>query len=334
MTAVTMQSIKHLINEVDFAGESFISINSMTNDQLLALFELGRNLELQNRDHWELFPGSIATLLFFQPSTRTRMSFQTAMQRLGGQVIVEASPQTSSSIAKEESLNDMMRCVAQYANVVVLRHPNADEAREAAGCAGATPVINGGWGHWEHPTQALLDLYTLWRKFGHIDGLKVTVAAADMIEARTGHSMAQGLARLGADVSIASPREKRVPSEVIENIRTNYPDARVEEVFDFEKDSFNQFIEDKDLVYLPGCSAPAGASAEAFKKVMDDYFVKHETLDAARERGHMIYVTHTLPRRAGEMDLAIDDTPNQLAFESILHSVSIRMALLAAILGN
>lgn len=334
MTAVTMQSIKHLVNEVDFAGESFLSINSMTNDQLLALFELGRNLELQNRDHWELFPGSIATLLFFQPSTRTRMSFQTAMQRLGGQVIVEASPQTSSSIAKEESLNDMMRCVAQYANVVVLRHPNADEAREAASYSGVTPVINGGWGHWEHPTQALLDLYTLWRKFGHIDGLKVTVAAADMIEARTGHSMAQGLARLGADVTIASPKEKRVPSEVIENIHTNYPAARVEEVFDFEKDSFNQFIEDKDLVYLPGCSAPAGASAEAFKKVMDDYFVKHETLDAARERGHMIYVTHTLPRRAGEMDLAIDDTPNQLAFESILHSVSIRMALLAAILGN
>jgi len=334
MNATSMQSIKHLINQVDFAGQSFISINSMTNDQLLALFELGKNLELQNRDRWELFPGAIETLLFFQPSTRTRMSFQTAMLRLGGNVIVENSPKTSSSIAKEESLSDMMRCLAQYSNVIVLRHPDAEAAKEAAAFSGDTPLINGGWGHWEHPTQALLDLYTLWRKFGHIDGLKVTVAAADMIEARTGHSMAQGLARLGADVTIASPKAKRVPAEVVDNIRTAYPDAKLEEVFDFDKASFNEFIADKDLVYLPGCSAPAGATADQFKKVMDDYFVMHQTLDAAKANGHMIYVTHTLPRRAGEMDLAIDDTPNQLAFESILHSVSIRMALLAAILGN
>ncbi len=334
MTALPMQSIKALINEVDFAGESFVSINSMTNDQLLALFNLGKHLELMNRDYWNLYPGSIATLLFFQPSTRTRMSFETAIHRIGGHAIVENSPQTTSAIAKEESLSDMMRCVSQYANVIVLRHPDSDAAREAAKYTGSTPIINGGWGHWEHPTQALLDLYTLWRKFGRIEGLKVTVAAADMIEARTGHSMAQGLARLGADVTIASPKAKRVPTEVVQNIRDNYPNAKVEEVFDFNKETFNEFIADKDLVYLPGCSAPAGATAEAFKKVMDDYFVKHETMDAARERGHMLYVTHTLPRRAGEMDLAIDDTPHQLAFESILHSVSIRMALLSSILGT
>ena len=200
-----MQSIKSLIREVDFEGQSFISINSMTNDQLLALFELGRNLELQNRGNWQLYPDAIVSLLFFQPSTRTRMSFETAMYRMGGNVIVENTPQTTSSIAKEESLADMLRCVSQYANVIVLRHPNDVDAREGASYSTA-PVINGGWGHWEHPTQALLDLYTLWRKFGHIDGLKVTVAAADMIEARTGHSMAQGLARLGAEVTIASPK--------------------------------------------------------------------------------------------------------------------------------
>ena len=154
-----------------------------------------------------------------------------------------------------------------------------------------------------------------------------------MIEARTGHSMAQGLARLGAEVTIASPKDKAVPREVIENIKKNYPNAKLEEAYDFEKDSFNEFIRDKDLVYLPGCSAPAGATAEAFKKVMDDYFVKHETLDEEREKGHMIYVTHTLPRRAGEMDLRIDNTPHQLYFRAILQSVSIRMALVTAILG-
>jgi aspartate carbamoyltransferase catalytic subunit len=334
MSALPMQSIKAAVNEVDFAGKSFVSINSMSNDQLLSLFELGKKLELMNRDRWDLYPGAIATLLFFQPSTRTRMSFETAMKRIGGEVIVENSPKTTSSIAKEESLNDMMRCVAQYSNVLVLRHPDDVEAREAVKYAGDTPIINGGWGHWEHPTQALLDLYTLYRKFGRIEGLKVVVASTDMIEARTGHSMAQGLARLGAEVTIASPKARRVPAEVIENIRTNYPQAKIDEKFDFNRRSFNDFIADQDEVYLPGCSAVAGENAETFKKSMDDYFVEHETMDAAREKGHMLYVTHTLPRRAGEMDLAIDDTPNQLAFESILHSVSIRMALLAAILGN
>ena len=334
MTVLPMQSIKALINEVDFAGQSFISINSMSNEQLLSLFELARGLELMNRDRWDLFPGAIATLLFFQPSTRTRMSFETAMNRIGGSVIVENSPQTTSSIAKEESLSDMIRCVSQYSNVMVLRHPDDVAAREAANYVGDTPLINGGWGHWEHPTQALLDLYTLWRVTGGIEGKKVTVASTDMIEARTGHSMAQGLARLGAEGTIASPKSRRVPSEVIDNIKNNYPNAKIEEAFDFNRKSFNELVATQDLVYLPGCSAVAGESADAFKKSMDDYFVEHETLDAARDKGHMIYVTHTLPRRAGEMDLAIDDTPNQLAFTAILHSVSIRMALLAAILGN
>lgn len=333
MTEVSMQSIKSLIKAVDFEGKSFISINSMSNDQLLALFELAKALELKNRDNWNLYPGAITTLLFFQPSTRTRMSFETAMYRLGGSVIVENSPKTTSSIAKEESLADMLRCVSQYSNIMVLRHPDDVAARDAANYVGDTPLINGGWGHWEHPTQALLDLYTLWRVTGGIEGKKVVVASTDMIEARTGHSMAQGLARLGAEVTIASPKARRVPAEVIENIKKNYPNAKIEEAFDFNRKSFNDLISDKDEVYLPGCSAVAGENAEAFKKSMDDYFVEHETMDAARAKGHMIYVTHTLPRRAGEMDLAIDDTENQLAFTAILHSVSIRMALLAAILG-
>ena len=142
-----MQSIKSLIREVDFEGQSFISINSMTNDQLLALFELGRNLELQNRGNWQLYPDAIVSLLFFQPSTRTRMSFETAMYRMGGNVIVENTPQTTSSIAKEESLADMLRCVSQYANVIVLRHPNDVDASEGASYSSA-PVINGGTGQW------------------------------------------------------------------------------------------------------------------------------------------------------------------------------------------
>ena len=154
-----------------------------------------------------------------------------------------------------------------------------------------------------------------------------------MSEGRPGGWMGRGRAGVGGEGNIAGHEDKAVPREGSENVKKDYPSAKLEEADDFGKGSFNEFIGDKDRVDLAGCSAPAGATAEAFKKVMDDYFVKHETLDEEREKGHMIYVTHTLPRRAGEMDLAIDDTPNQLCFESILHSVSIRMALLTAILG-
>ena len=194
------------------------------------------------------------------------------------------------------------------------------------------PIINGGWGHWEHPTQAMLDLYTLWRMYGRVEGLNVCVASPDLVEARTGHSMAQGLARLGANVTLASLKSKRTPDEVLQKI--NSMGIAVQESFDHDQDSFNALIEDMDLVYLPGCSAPKGPDSEKFKDYMESYLVRYETLEKVRQQdGRNIYVTHTLPRRAGEMDLRIDNSPSQLYFEAIAYSVSIRMALVASILG-
>ena len=325
-----MRSMKGLVDAVDHVGKDFISITDMTNDQLYALFELGKNLELFNRSKIDLHDDKMLALMFFQPSTRTRMSFQTAMERIGGHVIVEANPKVTSSVAKEESIEDTMRCISQYANLLVIRHYDADEARRGAEAA-ECPVINGGWGHWEHPTQALLDLYTMWRRFGKIEGLNVAVVSPDMIEARTGHSMAAGLARLGANVTIASDSDRRTPQEVRDRIAAS--GVSIKEEFDFEQDSFNEFARSQDLIYLPGCSAPAGAKAEEFKTLMDRYMLRFETLDEEAKKGHDIYVTHTLPRRAGEMDLRIDNTPHQLYFRAILQSVSIRMALITAILG-
>jgi aspartate carbamoyltransferase catalytic subunit len=273
----------------------------------------------------------VLAALFFQPSTRTRMSFETAMHRLGGAVITETTPLISSSAAKEESLADMIKVVSKYANLIVLRHFNDVEAREAVPFSEA-PVINAGFGHWEHPTQALLDLYTLWRIFGKIEGLKVCIASANLIEARTGHSMAYGLARLGAKVTLATTKDYRTPEDVIKKVHSL--GKKVDEQFDFTQDSFNEMISGMDMVYLPGCSAPKGPEAEAFKVIMDNYFVRSETLDKVREKEKRnIYVTHTLPRRAGEMDLRIDKSPSQIYFEAIAYSVSIRMSLVTSIIG-
>lgn len=326
-----IKTIRSLVREIDFEGKSLLSINDLTNDQIYGLFELARALEPWNRSAAPLLTGNVMAALFFQPSTRTRMSFETAMHRLGGAVVTEATPLVSSSMAKEESLSDMMKVVSKYANVIVLRHPDDVDARDAVTYSDA-PVINGGLGHWEHPTQALLDMYTLWRTHNKVEGVKVCIASADLVAARTGHSMAYGLARLGADVTLACPKANRTPRSVMKKLEA--VNGHVKEEFDLTQDGFNELIAGMDLVYLPGCSAPKGAEAEAFKKLMDSYYVRFETLDKVRrEEDRIIHVTHTLPRRAGEMDLRIDTTPSQQYFEAIAYSVSIRMALVASILG-
>jgi aspartate carbamoyltransferase catalytic subunit len=330
-TRNAIKTIRSLVRDIDFEEKNLLSINDLKNDQIYGLFELARALEPWNRSAVTLFSNKVLAALFFQPSTRTRMSFETAMFRLGGNVLMEDTPLVSTSMAKEESLSDTMQVVSKYANIIVLRHPDDVAAREAVNYSDA-PVINGGFGHWEHPTQALLDLYTLWRTHNKVEGIKVCIASADLIAARTGHSMAYGLARLGADVTLASPKINRTPESVMKELEPL--NANVKEVFDLTQDDFNELIADMDLVYLPGCSAPKGPESEAFKKVMDSYYVRFETLEKVRqEEDRVIHVTHTLPRRAGEMDLRIDTSPNQQYFEAIAYSVSIRMALVASILG-
>ena len=328
---VEMRTLKKTVDDIGFVGRNLISINDLTNEQIYGMFNLAKTLEPWNRSGLNLLAGNVMATLFFQPSTRTRMSFETAMARLGGAVLTETTPLISSSIAKEETLADMIKVVSQYANIIVIRHPDADEATDAVAYADC-PVISGAFGHREHPTQALLDLYTLWRTYGHVEGLKVCVATPDLVAARTGHSMALGLARLGAKVFLVSTKANRIPREIMDRIQQFK--VHVEEVFDMNQGQFNDFIAEMDEVYLPGCSAPKGAEAETWKKLMDDYLVRYETIEKAlKNKKKVVYVTHTLPRRPGEMDLRIDRSSAELYFKAIAYSVSIRMALVLAMIG-
>jgi aspartate carbamoyltransferase catalytic subunit len=326
-----IDTLKKKVDGINFVGRHLLSVNDLTNEQIYGLFELAKTLEPWNRSGIQVLQGNVMATLFFQPSTRTRMSFETAMARLGGAVLTETTPLISSSIAKEETLADMIKVVSQYANIIVIRHPDADEATGAVAYADC-PVICGAFGHREHPTQALLDLYTLWRTYGRVEGLKVCVATPDLVAARTGHSMALGLARLGAKVYLASTKDHRIPKEIIDKIK-QYK-GHVEEAFDMNQEQFNGYISDMDEVYLPGCSAPKGGEADAWKKLMEDYLVRYETImKALKEKNKTIYVTHTLPRRPGEMDLRIDTSPGEIYFKAIAYSVSIRMALILAMIG-
>ena len=330
-TGARVRALRAMADGIELHGRSFLSITELSDRQLYALFELGRALEPWNRSGLDWLGGNVMVTLFYQPSTRTRMSFEAAMLRLGGSVITEATPLIASSAAKEESLNDAMRVISRYANVIVLRHYDDQEAR-AGVVHSEAPVINGGFGNWEHPTQALLDLYTLWRTFGRVEGLHVCIAGPDLVAARTGHSMALGLARLGARMTLASTSRYRMPEDMLAMLHAS--GAEVEEVLDPDQASFNDLVSGMDYIYLPGCAAPKGAESDAYKKMMDDFYVRNETLAKVRnEQKRDIYITHALPRRAGEMDPAIDASPSQVCFRAILHSVSVRMALVAAIIG-
>lgn len=326
-----IRTLESMVQSIGIQGQSLLSINDVSDDQIYGLFHLARALEPWNRSGMNWLSGNVMVTLFYQPSTRTRMSFETAMARLGGAVVTENSPMITSSAAKEESLNDAVKVMSKYANVLVFRHYDDTAARQAVSLADC-PVINGGFGDWEHPTQALLDLYTIFRTFGRVEGIKVCVASPDLVAARTGHSMALGLARLGAEVTLASTKDHRTPEEIREKLSET--GGKMNEVFDPNQDDFNDLVAGMDYIYLPGCSAPKGEASEAFKQLMDDFFVRGETLQKVRkDQKRDIFITHTLPRREGEMDLAIDASPSQIYFEAIAYSVSLRMALVAAILA-
>ena len=183
-------------------GHDLISIRDLSNADILALFDLAREYAGAPRQRLDVAHDAVMATLFFEPSTRTRMSFESAMLRLGGQVISMADPQASSA-AKGETLADTVRIVESYADVLVLRHPKEGAARVAADFA-SVPVINAGDGAREHPTQTLLDLYTLQQEKGTLDGLTVALCG-DLKHGRTVHSLAQALARFGARMLCVAP---------------------------------------------------------------------------------------------------------------------------------
>ena len=325
------QAVSALVQRAQLEGKHFILISEVTRDQLEVLFELASVVEPYSRSGLVLMNGRILASLFFEPSTRTRLSTEAAMLRLGGSVISEATPLISSAAAKEESLDDMLKVVSKYADVIVLRHFDAEAAMKAVAYA-EVPVISAGFGSLTHPTQALLDLYTLWRVLGRIEGLRVVIASADLLRARTGHSLALALAKFGSKIIYAGPRELPPPSEVMDDLAR--ADADVELVYDSTRIQFEDLVASADALYLPGCRVPKGSEErELFHRIAPNYYISLEALQRAKQRGRHVYVMHCLPRFPGEMDLAIDGTDHELYFKQVAYGIPIRMALLLALVG-
>lgn len=325
------------VEQTGIKGRHFSFIDDLTPAQLENVFKTAVMLEPFWRSRIPLLEGKVLCTQFFQPSTRTRFSMETAMFRLGGNVITESNPLVSSSAAKGESLYDSLRVTSQYADVIVLRHPDeavVDVIEELGD--DASPIISGGYGNVTHPTQGLLDMYAAYRALGgDFTKMTVMIATPDLSRARSGQSFGLGLARMGARVIYSGTTGLETPQVIREKLTAM--NANFTEVNDLTISQQEAMIADEgvDFVYLPGCSVKKGDPGrdDFLKKMAEFYFTAKGLQNIEKKTGKTVGISHSLPRNAGEFDFAIDKTAHQIYFKAIAFSIPLRMSLLANICG-
>jgi len=276
--------------------------------------------ELKSKSSLNLLKGKILATLFFEPSTRTRLSFEAAMQRLGGGVISLGSVE-SSSVAKGETLTDTAQTVAQYADVIVIRHPRMGSAKEVADAV-SIPVINAGDGAGQHPTQALLDLYTIRKELGSLKNLTISLVG-DLKNGRTVHALVEVLSHFGVRFYFVSPDLLRMPEEVA--VRMKEKGCEV-----IETDDLVMAASKSDLVYMTRIQKERFADLSEYEKVKGSYIIDREFLDRLKKK---ITILHPLPR-VDEIHPEVDSYPGAAYFRQMRNGVFVRMALLAMILGK
>lgn len=303
---------------ISFRGRSIISMNDFSRDDIIRILEVVKKIEAK-KDKRTLLQGKVMASLFFEPSTRTRLSFEAAMHRLGGSVVGFADPNVSSA-KKGETLHDTAKMVESYADVIVVRHPQDGAARLMAD-ATRKPVINAGDGTNQHPTQTLLDLYTIKKSHGRITDLHV-VMVGDLKYGRTVHSLALALAKFGCRMSFVAPPLLRLPQHYLDELRRQgaaYEEySRIEEV-----------IGDADVLYMTRIQRERFPDAEEYNKVKDAYALHAGMLSSARKN---LRIMHPLPR-VNEIHRDVDTLPYAHYFEQAANGIPVRQALLALVLG-
>ncbi len=267
----------------------------------------------------DLLKGRIVACLFYEPSTRTSSSFIAAMQRLGGQVIPITQGVQFSSVTKGESLEDTIRTLEQYADVIVLRHPDIGSANRAAEAA-SVPIINAGDGAGEHPTQALLDLFTIQDELGTVDNLKIAMVG-DLRFGRTVHSLTKLLALFDVSLRYVSPDILRIPMNILNPVIDAGLDAR-------ETNDVSEVIEQCDVLYVTRVQKERFTDMSEYDSVKSYYEITPELMQRAKEK---MIVMHPLPR-VGEISGAVDSDPRAAYFRQVKNGMFIRMALLAEVL--
>ena len=303
-------------------GQDILRTDLITDDALDLILSTATRYEaiLSGGGLLRNMEGQVLATLFFEPSTRTRLSFETAMHRLSGRVVTVADPKTSSA-AKGESLPDSIRTVEGYADIIVIRHPRKGAAQEAADAA-AIPVVNAGDGTGQHPTQALLDVYTIRKEKGTLEGLTVALAG-DLKNGRTVHSLVYLLARFGTRLTFVAPPELAMPDAITSELR-----GRGSEIV--ETADLASAMTQSDVVYMTRIQRERFEDPAEYDQLKGSYVISRESVDRAKTG---ITIMHPLPR-IDEIATAVDSYPGAAYFRQAANGVPVRMAILALLAGR
>lgn len=296
---------------------SLVSITDYSKEKILNILELAAHFE--STPEPTLLQNKIVASLFFEPSTRTRLSFETAIQRLGGRIIgfTDAS---SSSVQKGESLRDTITTVSLYADLIVMRHPLDGSARFASEVS-HVPIINAGDGSNQHPTQCLLDLYSIQKTQGTLENLKIAFVG-DLKYGRTVHSLTQALTKFNCTFCLVSPTELKLPSAVKQHIK----DAHLKYT---QHTELEEIIPDVDIIYMTRIQRERFADPLEYERVKNSYILKNAMLANSKDN---LKVMHPLPR-VNEIDEDVDTNSKAYYFQQALNGVYVREALLASVLN-
>jgi len=298
-------------------GRDIISIHDLSKEDILYLLHQAADLATYNP---RLLPDKIIASLFFEPSTRTRLSFDAAAKRLGAQVIGFDNIETTS-LKKGESFKDTIKMIEQYADVIVIRHPKEGSAQLAADLS-HVPVINAGDGSNQHPTQTLVDLYTIKKEKGKLEGLTVGFLG-DLKFGRTVHSLASALGLFNANIVFIAPKGLEMPEEYLKELQSKS--------VNFSQTSDLQSVaQTLDVLYVTRIQEERFKNKKDYKKVAGSYTISKELLANFKQD---VLVMHPLPRLE-EINQDVDDTPNQGYFKQAGNAVAVRKAILASVLGR
>jgi aspartate carbamoyltransferase catalytic subunit len=303
---------------MNFKNRDILSTRDLTREEIDYILNTAEKFDKNPQEFSDLLKGRILALVFYEPSTRTRISFETAMKKLGGEVISLGAVE-ASSIAKGENLSDTIRIVSSYADAIVLRHPK-DGASKLAAEVSPVPVINGGDGAGHHPTQTLLDLYTM-RKENKLEGVRIALVG-DLKYGRTVHSLIYALTFYSAKITLVAPEELSMPRDIIEDIKRIGGD--IEETSDLK-----EVIPEVDVLYMTRIQKERFPDPNEYRKVAGIYRLTPELLESAKED---MIIMHPLPR-VDEIDPRVDETPQAKYFEQAKNGIPVRMAILSLVMG-
>jgi aspartate carbamoyltransferase catalytic subunit len=300
-----------------FKGRDVISISDFSKEEILSILDVAKKLEKQPRP--TLMNGKVMATLFFEPSTRTRLSFTSSMEKLGGSVLGFEDSEVTS-VSKGETLWDTIKMVEQYVDLIVQRHPVEGSARLSAECANI-PVINAGDGANQHPTQTMLDLYTIFKEKGRLDGLSIGFVG-DLKYGRTVHSLSIALSHFKAKQYFIAPEALQMPKNYLDHLDKN-------KINYFVGEDLVKVAGDFDIIYMTRIQKERFPDPVEYNKLkgvyrIDKSFLQHTKSD--------VRIMHPLPR-VDEINSDLDDTPNAAYFRQAGNGIPVRQAIIALVTG-